>query len=251
MPELPAPGSKKWAVRFVPSEDGGFLLDIERDRILKLNRIATEIWHLFGQGHDEGQIVDFISRKYGIEHSRASADVAPILLRLARMQVSPGEMLAETEGPKTGTAAPKQPFYPWYGQTAGEIHPAKANIAVVLGALLGLSVFDMLLSLSSLKHLCTCVAAWPVRRRKNADGEAAGRVCAAVQQACVWYPKRTLCLQRSAVTACLLKSYGLPARMVVGIRNMPFMAHAWVEVNDAVVNDWPGVRRFYRPVLAN
>jgi hypothetical protein len=45
--------------------------------------------------------------------------------------------------------------------------------------------------------------------------------------------------------AYLLKSYGVPARMVIGARQMPFRAHAWVEVNGRVVNDKPYVREMY------
>ena len=62
-------------------------------------------------------------------------------------------------------------------------------------------------------------------------------ICAAVDLACIWYPKEVLCLQRSATTACLLKQCGISAQMVVGARLMPFKAHAWVEVGGRVVND--------------
>ena len=63
------------------------------------------------------------------------------------------------------------------------------------------------------------------------------RICAAFDIACIWYPKEVLCLQRSAATACLLKRYGIPAQMVIGAQQMPFRAHAWVEVDGRVVND--------------
>jgi hypothetical protein len=64
-------------------------------------------------------------------------------------------------------------------------------------------------------------------------------VSAAVDMACVWYWKEVLCLQRSAVTACLLKQCGVRAEMVIGAQQMPFKAHAWVEVAGRVVNDKP------------
>lgn len=35
-----------------------------------------------------------------------------------------------------------------------------------------------------------------------------------------------------------------------GGRPMPFLAHAWVEVEGRVVNDWPRVRQFYPPLGA-
>lgn len=74
------------------------------------------------------------------------------------------------------------------------------------------------------------------------------RICAAVDMACIWYWKEALCLQRSAATACLLRRYGVPARMVIGTQQVPFRAHAWVEVEGRVVNDKPYVREMY-PVL--
>src|SRR5713101_7853979 len=55
------------------------------------------------------------------------------------------------------------------------------------------------------------------------------RICDAVNNACVWYPKRVLCLQRSAVTNYLLRRYGVCAEMVIGAQKVPFKAHAWTE----------------------
>ena len=70
-------------------------------------------------------------------------------------------------------------------------------------------------------------------------------ICMAVDLACIWYWKHVLCLQRSAATACLLKRYGVPARMVIGAQQIPFKAHAWVEVEGCVVNDKPYMREMY------
>jgi hypothetical protein len=64
-----------------------------------------------------------------------------------------------------------------------------------------------------------------------------GKICSAVDLACIWYWKHVLCLQRSAAAACLLRDNGVPAELVIGARHMPFRAHAWVEVHGCVVND--------------
>lgn len=71
------------------------------------------------------------------------------------------------------------------------------------------------------------------------------RICAAVDMASIWYWKEVLCLQRSAATACLLKQYGVAAQMMIGAQQMPFKAHAWVEVDGRVVNDKPYMREIY------
>lgn len=70
-------------------------------------------------------------------------------------------------------------------------------------------------------------------------------VCSSVDIACIWYWKDVLCLQRSAVAACLLKHYGIRAQLVIGVQQMPFRAHAWVEVEGRVVNDKPYTSEMY------
>jgi Transglutaminase-like superfamily len=80
---------------------------------------------------------------------------------------------------------------------------------------------------------------------KTPSPEAVERICSAVDMACIWYWKEALCLQRSAAAACLLKRHGVPAQMVIGAQQMPFKAHAWVEVDGRVVNDKPYTSEMY------
>lgn len=75
--------------------------------------------------------------------------------------------------------------------------------------------------------------------------DAVERICSAMDMACIWYWKEARCLQRSAATAILLKQYGVPAQMVIGAQQLPFKAHAWVEVDGHVVNDKPYMREMY------
>ena len=67
----------------------------------------------------------------------------------------------------------------------------------------------------------------------------------AIDLAAVFYFKEVKCLQRSAVTARLLRWHGFPAEMVIGVRQVPFYAHAWVELEGTVVNDKPYVSQVY------
>lgn len=71
-------------------------------------------------------------------------------------------------------------------------------------------------------------------------------ICRAVDLACVFYFKRVLCLQRSAVTAVLLRRHGWSARMVIGAQLVPFQSHAWVEIHGEVVNDKPYVTDIFQ-----
>jgi hypothetical protein len=71
------------------------------------------------------------------------------------------------------------------------------------------------------------------------------QICQAIDVAAALYFKNVLCLQRSAATARLLKKYGFRAEMVIGVQQLPFLAHAWVEVAGRVVNDKPYMAEIY------
>lgn len=70
-------------------------------------------------------------------------------------------------------------------------------------------------------------------------------LCRAMDLACVFYLYRVLCLQRSAATTLLLRHHGVPAQMVIGVKQIPFRPHAWVEIDGTIVNDKPYLRDIY------
>lgn len=107
---------------------------------------------------------------------------------------------------------------------------------LVLQAYLKLIQFDLYLGRKSFSALYSKVRNFP-KGKKAPSPDALEKICAAVDIACIWYWKEALCLQRSSALTCLLKKYGVPAQMVIGAQQMPFKAHAWVEVNGRVVND--------------
>lgn len=112
-------------------------------------------------------------------------------------------------------------------------------------ALFGLLAFDILSLNRNFSRMHKLVAGWKVKTQE-APRDAVERVCTAVNYACSWYPKRARCLQRSAVTACLLRSCGVPADMVMGAqKSTPFKAHAWVEVNGRAINERTDVQNIY------
>ena len=118
---------------------------------------------------------------------------------------------------------------------------------LVLKAYLKLIHFDLYLARGNFAALYDKVRDYPVGKTTPAP-DAVECVCSAVDMACIWYWKEVLCLQRSAATACLLKRHGVPAEMVIGARQMPFKAQAWVEVGGRVVNDKSYTPELY-PVL--
>lgn len=235
-------------LQLLTSCDGCVLLDIERDQILKLNSVAAEMWKLLSSGQTESQIASNLSLRYQVSEERVAKDVNALVRRIEGIGAAKDSIF--TELPDQGSQGGLQPSFPWYGRVSND-RAMEPNVCLVLSALFGLLVFDAVLSLFSLNSLCSRVKGWPVKRRKIANPNIIGQVCGAVDRACVWYPRRTLCLQRSAVTTCLLRNNGVSAQMMIGVRPMPFLAHAWVEADGSVINDWPRVKRFYRSLLAH
>lgn len=233
-------------LQLLTADDGRcLLLDIEHDRILHLNSVGAQMWSQLRQGVAEPEIITQISSNYQVSEERVGADLRGLLRKIHELRIAPtNSTFTDCATAQNGNT--ERPFYPWYSQ-GGDLRPAP-KASMVLASLVGLAIFDLILWLSSLRVLCSCVKAWPLRGRKP-NSNLAGQMCSAVERASTWYPKQALCLQRSAVTTCLLRSHGLAARMMIGLRPMPFLAHAWVEVEGAVVNDWRPVTKFYQTLV--
>jgi hypothetical protein len=74
-----------------------------------------------------------------------------------------------------------------------------------------------------------------VRTPQSREIEAA--ICDAMRLVAPFYWKPIRCLQRSVVTARLMRAHGIQAEVVIGYRAKPFFSHAWVEVAGRVAND--------------
>lgn len=129
-------------------------------------------------------------------------------------------------------------------QTRGATGKRLSSAALLVEAFWQLVRFDLLLRRGDFAKVYQTV-------RKTSPNEArcnpgtVTEVCTAIDRASVWYWKQILCLQRSAATACLLKSLGVPAVLVIGVQTLPVKAHAWVEVGGFVVGEKPYMREMY------
>jgi|SRR5580698_1164661 hypothetical protein len=119
-----------------------------------------------------------------------------------------------------------------------------AVIALVLKAAFNLIRVEFYLSRGNFADLLRMVRDYP-RSNRPPNAHTIERICYAVDTACIWYWKRTLCLQRSVVAVRLLRSCGFPAQLVIGAQGVPFCSHAWAEVNGVVVNDRKSTTEMY------
>lgn len=116
---------------------------------------------------------------------------------------------------------------------------------LICKALTGFLLFDVLRLGRDFAKLHRLVSRWPIAARTPTE-ERIAAVSKAINSACIWYPKRAMCLQRSAVTTCLLRCNGAPASMVMGIQSLPFKAHAWTEIDGHAINERRNVQAIYR-----
>ncbi len=72
------------------------------------------------------------------------------------------------------------------------------------------------------------------------------QLCREMDLACVFYPKRVACFQRSIATVLLLREYGWPVEFVNGCDIATFENHAWVELAQVVINDKPYMHEMYQ-----
>jgi hypothetical protein len=116
---------------------------------------------------------------------------------------------------------------------------------LVIKAYLQLMLIEWYMTHHGFKDLYTRIRGCKVQPRQPGRAFTCEQICFAVDIACVWYWKEVLCLQRSAAAVCLLRNYGISAKLTIGTQINPFRAHAWVEVNNAVVTDRPYMAEKY------
>ncbi len=71
----------------------------------------------------------------------------------------------------------------------------------------------------------------------------------ALNRACLFYPKRTKCLEWSAALVYLCQRRGIDVDLVIGVSGGPFSAHAWVEFEGVVVGDDLDRRRQFAVIV--
>ena len=226
-------------------EDGSTILDVEHDKIYSLIGVGSFIWAKLA-GSNRGlmfhSIVDDLSERFhDVSRHTIEADVSNLLESFR----SKGIIVT---GPKPGYL--KSSFSQSVTRTVSIFARGCAGLLFrlrlyTLSAFLGIAIVNLILRVFGFHRLCELVKGWPI---SDCDTTPAAKqqVCEAVRKAASWYPRQSMCLQRSAITTCLLRQTGIAAEMVIGCRKIPFGAHAWVEVSGEVANDKRQVQKFYK-----
>ena len=226
------------AVREIENHDGAVLLDIHHGTCVSLTPVAMFIWRKLKENCDLNQVTEAVAATFH-EASRQQIqdDVSAFVGDLQRQ----GLLLREGLASKTPFC--DRLLIAWHRFTTKRKAASKFPRFLTLKAFLGLFAFDLFGLGRSFIRIHDLVQSWRIApvSRPMVTVEA---VCTAVNHACVWYPKRVLCLQRSVITTCLLRHCGVPAQMVMGAQKFPFRAHAWTEVDKHPINEIRNVQGY-------
>jgi hypothetical protein len=241
--DLELTGSPSDSVREIETPDGAALLDIQQGLCLSLNPVAMRIWRGLKLQKSLDQITDDLATEFReISRQQIRGDVFDFVSDIRQKCL----LVLEEK------AAARQYLSMFFsllqtcGRAAEKVHKSsvKSSGLLMVKAFFGLLAFDAFRFGTNFARIHAGLQGWPVAHRTT-PADTVDRVCRAINYACVWYPKRVLCLQRSAVTTCLLRSFGVPAQMVIGAQKFPFEAHAWTEVEGRPINEGRDVRRIY------
>ena len=229
-------------VRSSSDRDGSTILHITSDKVFRIVGVGSAVWEMLAAGKDgisRSRIVDQLTSQFGnVPRRQIVADVERLLdsfrrKRLIEVRKHGYDSSHDSAGSGLWLCAPLITRF------LVDINFKSA------AAFLGLATVDLLLRFVSFTSLYNLVKHWPVHPSRAGPSPVSEGV-EAVTKAMVWYPKRAMCLQRSAVTTCVLRSSGINAQMIIGCQKVPFLMHAWVEVDGKVVDEKPRVQLIHQ-----
>ena len=248
-------------------KDGSVLLSIAEDRICKLNGVGALTWMVLEDTPGNSsldEIVDALKEQfqtinaegelhYEVPHEQLREDTSRFLQKMVSMgllQVSRNSNGREFYSISAGVSGTTSASEAGLDECTNTDEEVVDNISLsrreTFSAFVALMAFDFLLKVAGFQYLIKKVERWPVAEPRSTDREICRRVRAMVDRAQMYYPKKAMCLQHSAVVTCLLRRRGVPAEMVLAAQEFPPKAHAWAEVLNEVVSDSPGVKTKYR-----
>jgi len=232
-------------VRWDTDNDGTAILQIRRDKIYTIVGVGSIVWSkLVGSenGFAAQKIVQELSADFeDVPREQIERDVERFLTTFQQK----GFIRPEQERSRFGEGVRHFAGATFLFFARGSTSLLLSLRLRVLAAFCGLATIDFLIKLVSFNALYNFVRDWPINAQLPGR-QTIDRINDAVTRALTWYPKQAMCLQRSAVTTSLLRSSGVPAQMIIGCQKLPFLVHAWVEVDGEVVNDRPRVQEIHK-----
>jgi hypothetical protein len=229
------------------TKDGCIVLNLERGTVLSLNDTGALMFAKFLNAClTRSEFLDVVSSDFNCKDpARLKSTVDSLLDQLVNKGV------LQNRPSNAGTYALS--LRNRLGRVLGRIVNITLRVPLILGAktvtaFLLLITADAILKLAGFNALHQAVIDWPLRNKASVEPQLLSHLCSAANQACAFYPKQSLCLQRSVILTWLLRSNGIKGEMMIGVHKMPFYGHAWVELEGKVINDDKNAKNFFQVV---
>jgi len=232
----------KPGVLFVQTLSGGVLMDITADRFIALTPLSALIWSSLASGQRTKELIDKIRRARGVRAESAEALVTHQLVCWEKADlINSGQSAEVLPQPKASpTMSPaelsmatfqSEPLVPWLVASFFIVEfkyrraIAKRGLAKALVSLQG---EDGPPVKAQEAVIVRTIRNYHALRRAFRQGDEARD-----------------CLFRSVALAAVLRRQGVQADLCIGIIDLPFSSHAWVEAHGFVVNETLSKRKDY------
>ena len=226
-------------VRARLGDQGATLIDLHRDRYISLNVLGALIWRWVAEGLDRESVLSRLGAAFPERQATLGADLDRFLHAMI------GQGLLVRPPTEDGGSSDR-------GDVARVPDPGRARAARRPPSLgrcwLTLVWMDVLLRGCGLRTFCAHAGRCTIAPRPALSQAEIAATCARVDRAARAYFRHAWCLQRSAAVVWLLRKRGVDCDLVLGVRSVPFAAHAWCEAAGEVINDVPSVRDRYEVI---
>lgn len=232
----------KPGVMFLQTPSGGVLMDVDGDRFLALTPLSARMWCGLSLGRDPSDVISDISRQRNVSIGRAEGILGAQVKAWERAQlVNPSLMPTQLPQMRSAGASTSVEFPSEATRSASlspyliaSLHVTELRYKRSLNRL-GLSATlrnlqseggitrnsqNGILSRSEEKVIARILRNYHALRRAVRQGKDARD-----------------CLARSFALAAVLRRNGSDAQLCIGVQDLPFLSHAWVEANGHLLND--------------
>ncbi|MEW6323529.1 MAG: lasso peptide biosynthesis B2 protein [Acidobacteriota bacterium] len=226
--------SLKPGVLFVQTFSGGTLMDVAGDRFIALTPLSAALWSGAAAGQDADGLVRTIARQ-----TSATADAARALLGRQLDAWERAGLVNPRERPSALPTPRPEPLAPPREWPAAEARRFRASPLVMARLFAAERQYRYAVASEGLASALVRLQreTHPAAPDPHAITLRTVRAYQAVRRAFRQGRTATDCLFRSLALAAVLRRRGVSADLCIGIVDVPFAAHAWVESGGVVLNE--------------
>ena len=232
----------KPGVLFLQTLSGGVLMDIEADRFLALTPLSAAVWSSLASGQAIAELIDRIAAARGLHPERAEA------LLMSQLQSWERAELINASQPAVALPQPKALPTMSSAEPSTDAFRSEPLVPSLVASLfiVELRYRRAIAKLGLARTLASFQGEYgPPAKAQETVIVRTVRNYYALRRAFRQGDEARDCLFRSLALAVVLRRRGVQADLCIGIIDLPFSSHAWVEAHGRVLNETLSNRKRY------